>query len=179
MVDKVAGGKIGEEWAATESGTGLDRHSERQHEPSRRTEQRLRQEMTRRSPPGTSRYRRWPGKAFRPQPRCPTSWQHFRRALLLDCIKPGVEQVFQPAGEGGFLVALLGVRRGGRNWKVPSTRRLESLRYVAELDAALRLVSASTNCRAFLASAVTLAKSPWSRHSTRSGPRLNPPCCKR
>ena len=53
------------------------------------------------------------------------------------CIQLGVEQVFQPAGEGDFLVALPRVSRGGRNWKVPSTRRLESPRYVAELDAAL------------------------------------------
>ena len=56
--------------------------------------------------------------------------------------KAGLQQArrragFQPADEGNFLVALLGVSRDGRNWKVPCTRRLESPRYVAELDEAL------------------------------------------
>ena len=64
--------------------------------------------------------------------------EHEHSPVIQGCRKPGVEPVFQPAGEGDFLVALLGVCRGGRNWKVPSTRRLESPRYVAEFDAALR-----------------------------------------
>ena len=67
------------------------------------------------------------------------------RSPAQGCIQLDVEQVFQPAGEGDFLVALLGVSRGGRNWKVPSTRRLENLRYVAELDAALGMLPHGEN----------------------------------
>ena len=52
------------------------------------------------------------------------------------CIKL-VEQVFQPAGEGDFPVARARASARTRNWKVPRTRRLESLRYTVELDAAL------------------------------------------
>ena len=44
---------------------------------------------------------------------------------------------------------------------------------------ASRLVRSSRNRRAFTASALTWARSPWSRHSTTSGPWVKPPCCKR
>ena len=76
---------------------------------------------------------------------CALEFQPFPKAALAQGrIKLGVEQVFQPAGESDFLVALLKVSRGGRNWKVPSTRKLESLRYLAELDAAQALPAPRT-----------------------------------
>ena len=45
-------------------------------------------------------------------------------------LHPGVEQAFQPAGKGDFLVALPGSNPWSTELESSATRRLESLRYL-------------------------------------------------
>jgi len=65
------------------------------------------------------------------------------------------------------------------NWTMPNENRVRAVVHCVSLRVWLRHafwpVSFSRNMRAFFASAARAVRSPFSRHSTMSGPRVNPP----